>query len=1425
MSRIPGIAKYRNWLNKKAQPEYFVNDILELGAFWTEALLTKQESGELFWARLYHIEPHQEEALNNLWQDFGFTLQDMNEPLIQKTAGLERVGEHLGFLSKYEPGIDLKSYLSKISNLKPDRAIPLILQVIKSLETIYSRGTAHFQLKPSNLIILPSGDMFVKNFGLYEMENLLGKQIGAQHYWDAAYFSPEHFGDQELTIASDIYSLGLILFEMVTGRQPFSGPYQDVMNAHLKSMPPNPQALNPEINIGLARVLQRMLAKRKNQRFGSFSELREALFMLLSPLNQVMFRPFTHTSDKDLDEAESKEFQSEFSKLKEHVLKGKSKEALPQLELLIRLFGVRAELKDVANELADMLNHDELETKTQTAKNYIKSGHPYQAMRVLEEVLTIHPFHKEAKGVFKKCQSLMDIRPLNALRPAIATDVLLNAAKKLRDEPALFALARVLLADPENQEALAALESLQGEQDPQEKRLEAVRLKRDSGQFTEALAMLDSLIAEFPQNHRAVNLRKQIAEQVHIMSSEKPISSGETIPIGIEDDIGTEFTVDMNGQPLLEEGILNVQIAIQNRQFDTARKELSELKAKFPGDHTLKELEERLHSALKKDFIKKTEKRLRQLIQNGNDEEADKLVNELLKEDPNHGFAKVILKKLEQKRDGLSASKTMYEQILELENQGKIEQALETMRKGIGKVPRTQQLLDLEKRLTDKHKTQSEVTWLLTESQTLISKGNLQMAGEKLHRILNMQPDHMEARELLDSIQKDNPFSTLEISSNSSTSSYPAYTPTKIYTPPSHSTQDSDPLPSLQPEIPPTPEAAPEHVEVTKKSTPASSSEPKKKKSLLIPILVAAVFVVAAGAVGLWFHRQSQQNEAWQLMFDEAKQAEESENWEEALTKWKALVQENPEYNDSLGRLRDLEERIKNRENQISDYLERARSYMEDGYFYDDSNQNAIAMLRKVFEIEPDNEEAKQVRQQILDTEIQTATNLLEDERVLEAREKYQIIQVIDPTFKNEVFEEKVKSWLDETLILPAMDQINAAIKRKKWDKALELSSQLREQIEPIPALDEAWQTVFDSLQADIQDEKLSKSRKLAKLDLMARIQPENADLLLERNELSRELNQAKIDKLVKRMEKAYKSRQLVTAGRRAKELLSLDSEHELARKRLNDVIGKLKRRAQSEADSHPSKAISTYRSLLQIEKMKAYRKEISRLETRLKHFNSSIERVHESMNKPYDELHKVVIKALDNSKGFENERDFSFIKNLKTGIEKEKTELNKLVDWEKQVRADTSVTYASILEKLSEAKGFEYGFSKQTLARLKAQYEDRIQNYTGNFTLVIKKAINLPSSRGILSRTPNAFAIVSIAGNTCQTDPIKSKNPQWNHVCQFRTDQPSSIGIIIKSKGSLKKISSLGSVTIPKIPLSGKDQQFTSSKGWTIVLDIRRAR
>jgi serine/threonine protein kinase len=179
---------------------------------------------------------------------------------------------------EYVDGEDLKRFVRKSGQLTPGKAVSIARQVGEGLAEAHRLGVVHRDLKPQNIMIDRDGNIRIMDFGIarfHEVDGITGSGIivGTPEY-----ISPEQSELRDVDGRSDIYSLGVILFEMVTGRVPFEGetPLSIAMK-HKSQAPRNPQELNPLVSTDLAGIIIKCLEKDRNKRFQNAGELLMAL--------------------------------------------------------------------------------------------------------------------------------------------------------------------------------------------------------------------------------------------------------------------------------------------------------------------------------------------------------------------------------------------------------------------------------------------------------------------------------------------------------------------------------------------------------------------------------------------------------------------------------------------------------------------------------------------------------------------------------------------------------------------------------------------------------------------------------------------------------------------------------------------------------------------------------------------------------------------------------------------------------------------------------------------------------------------------------------------------------------------------------------------------------------------------------------------
>ncbi len=182
---------------------------------------------------------------------------------------------------EYVPGEDLKRLIRKVGQFNPGRAVFIARQICEGLAEAHRLGVIHRDLKPHNIMVDEEGNVRIMDFGIARTTRAKGMTDSGVIIGTPEYMSPEQVEGKEADQRSDIYSLGIILYEMLTGRVPFEGetPFSIGLK-HKNEQPRNPQELNAQIPESLNRVILKCLEKDRGQR-------RQRAIEVMSDLIQV----------------------------------------------------------------------------------------------------------------------------------------------------------------------------------------------------------------------------------------------------------------------------------------------------------------------------------------------------------------------------------------------------------------------------------------------------------------------------------------------------------------------------------------------------------------------------------------------------------------------------------------------------------------------------------------------------------------------------------------------------------------------------------------------------------------------------------------------------------------------------------------------------------------------------------------------------------------------------------------------------------------------------------------------------------------------------------------------------------------------------------------------------------------------------------
>jgi tRNA A-37 threonylcarbamoyl transferase component Bud32 len=191
------------------------------------------------------------------------------------------IGEEQGtyFIAmQYISGRTVKEIIAQKGPFAPEHALTILRQIADALDYAHKQGFIHRDVKPSNILVTEDDRAYLTDFGLvkglaWASLTTSGGVIGTPHYT-----SPEIAEGEEVDWRADLYSLGVVLYEMLTGKVPFDAPTpMAVLRAHTDKQPPKPRDLNLALSGAVEAVLLKALAKKREERFQSGAEMMGAL--------------------------------------------------------------------------------------------------------------------------------------------------------------------------------------------------------------------------------------------------------------------------------------------------------------------------------------------------------------------------------------------------------------------------------------------------------------------------------------------------------------------------------------------------------------------------------------------------------------------------------------------------------------------------------------------------------------------------------------------------------------------------------------------------------------------------------------------------------------------------------------------------------------------------------------------------------------------------------------------------------------------------------------------------------------------------------------------------------------------------------------------------------------------------------------------
>ncbi|MBN1565883.1 MAG: protein kinase [Anaerolineae bacterium] len=204
---------------------------------------------------------------------------NLSHPNIVTVHDVGQDGNTHYIVMEYIDGEDLKRLIRAAAPFSIDRTLSIAIKICAGVGYAHRAGLVHADVKPQNVLVTESDNVKVTDFGIAQALAGTKPRERQRVVWGSPhYFSPEQAQGEPPTPASDVYAIGIVLFEMLTGRLPFVGTdQQELALAHIRETPPNASDINPNVPVHLDRILQKVMSKEPASRYRTADQLGRIL--------------------------------------------------------------------------------------------------------------------------------------------------------------------------------------------------------------------------------------------------------------------------------------------------------------------------------------------------------------------------------------------------------------------------------------------------------------------------------------------------------------------------------------------------------------------------------------------------------------------------------------------------------------------------------------------------------------------------------------------------------------------------------------------------------------------------------------------------------------------------------------------------------------------------------------------------------------------------------------------------------------------------------------------------------------------------------------------------------------------------------------------------------------------------------------------
>ena len=262
------------YIGKKLDGRYEIKEIIGVGGMANVYRAYDSIDDRTVAVKILRDEHMQNDELLRRFRNESKAIAVLSHPNIVKVYDVSFNEDIQYIVMEYIDGITLKEYIEQQKVLRWKEAVHFTVQILRALQHAHDKGIVHRDIKPQNIMLLADGTIKVADFGIARFarasqQTVIDKAIGSVHY-----ISPEQAKGDVTDEKSDIYSVGVMLYEMTTGKLPFDAESPvSVALQQIQSQPKRPRSINPDIPEGLEDIIIRAMQKDPARRYQSAAEM------------------------------------------------------------------------------------------------------------------------------------------------------------------------------------------------------------------------------------------------------------------------------------------------------------------------------------------------------------------------------------------------------------------------------------------------------------------------------------------------------------------------------------------------------------------------------------------------------------------------------------------------------------------------------------------------------------------------------------------------------------------------------------------------------------------------------------------------------------------------------------------------------------------------------------------------------------------------------------------------------------------------------------------------------------------------------------------------------------------------------------------------------------------------------------------------